>query len=241
MLAPQEILPIAQEVAQRVFGRQFSEFVMLDCYKDESIPQDYVWRVYAYFGQNGAIDMLFNARTGQDVYCLDGTERRITPQDVRDMNQRAGPAWNAYKPVTPPGYTAKLPAAPAENEPWPGQTQAELELYQTLKKETLAFIAANKSDPEIDKARAFATEKGLLGDATIEDAWLLAREETGSPYGYAEFSTYEIKLSGGEWLVLGGRNDTGFFQYSRSEHSQLELYELEIQRLQPFSLGGEEA
>lgn len=231
VLKPEEILPIAQETAKRIFGRDFVEFVMLDCFEDESVYDGYVWRVYAYFGQNGAIDMLFDASTGKDISCLDGMERQITPDDVEKMNLQAGADWNAYSPIAPPEYTADRPINSEVIETGTEQNDAELEFYQTLKQETLDYITANKGDMEIEKACTFATDTGLLGDAEIEDAWLLVREETDSPYGYAEFSVYEIKLTDGGWLVIGGRSDTGFFSYNRPQHSQVELYDIEIQRL----------
>lgn len=231
VMKPEEILPIAQETAKRVFGRDFVEFVMLDCYTDDSIHDGYVWRVYAYYGQNGSVDMLFDAQTGKDISCVDSMKRQITPDDVQKMNLQAGAMWNVYNPITPPNYTANLPSSSNVNESWPDQDNSLLEFYQTLKQETLAYIEANRNDSEVDKACAFATETGLVGDAQIEDAWLLTREETDSPYGYAEFSVYEIKLLSGEWLVIGGRSDAGFFSYNRPEHSQVELYDIEIHRL----------
>lgn len=231
VLKPQEILPIAQETAKRVFDRDFVEFVMLDCYADESIYDGYMWRVYAYFGKSSAIDMLFDARTGKDISCIDGIRRQMTLDDVHKMNLKAGAAWNTYSPITPPGYTASVPASSDADETLPEHRNAELEFYKTLKQEALAYISANKNNPEVDRACAFATETGLLGDAKIEDAWLLVREETDSPYGYAEFSVCEIKLSSGKWLVLGSRSEDGFYSYNRPKHSQVELYDIEIQRL----------
>lgn len=230
VLRPEEILPFAQETAQRVFGRQFTEFVMLDCYEDSAFDAAYVWRVYAYTGKNAVIDMRFDAQTGRDLSCVDGLTRSITPADVQNQNVQNDAGWNAYTPVAPAEYLASPSVFSAPEILFSDSAAQELQrqAYESLRAEVLAYRIAHKNDTQLQEACAFAASAGLLGDALIEEAWLALREETDSPFGYAEFSTFEIRLSSGEWLVLGASDEAGFFFYERPKYTQLELYEREM-------------
>lgn len=226
VLTPQEILPLAQQLARRICEGEFSDFVMMEFSRRESTDRraaGYVWYVQADVTPNTRTYMTFDATTGQDLSC----------DSWKKVNSQRSVRWNAYAPITPPEFEFVSPEDASAYEPTSEEVAERIQSFVTTKNQIQAFIDDNRDHPGIARARDFVTEKGLLGEAQIEDAWLRHTGVAVTPPAPPITSVwvYEIKLNNGEWLVVSEHIDAGFCSYYRTDHCRLDELDTAIESL----------